>query len=241
MELELTNSRVVAVDGGTATGKSRLVEELAALLRLRGVPVLHVSSGHLYRAVTYAALQLAAGREPPEAVERVRGLGADQLLAVAREHEVAMHNGAAWIDGGAADVEGRLKAPGVGAAVSHVASFLAVRQLVNVLIRRQVNEFDGYVLIDGRDITHTVVPDAPLKLLLVVSPQVAAQRSREHTQEGVVARDTADRAHAHGALRHPDDPGEGVRVLATDEHTPESLRDEVYELMRGVFAELPEL
>jgi len=33
MKIELKNNRVVAVDGGTATGKGRLIEELAQLLR----------------------------------------------------------------------------------------------------------------------------------------------------------------------------------------------------------------
>jgi hypothetical protein len=42
-------------------------------------------------------------------------------------------------------------------------------------------------------------------------------------------------------MRHPDNPGEGVIVLSTDEHTPESVRDHVYAFMRVVFPELPEL
>ncbi len=241
MDVELTNIRVVAVDGGTATGKSRLVEELAGLLRRKGVPALHVSSGHLYRAVTYLALKSSRKRDPKEAAVWVREhTNEHSLVKLAIKHQVQMHGGLAWIDGAAAEVETQLKAPGVGLALPHVASFLPVREVVNALIRRQVNEFDGYVLIDGRDIGHGVVPDAPLKLLLVVSPEVAAARSKEHTVEEVVARDTADRAHAHGALRHPNDPGDGVRVVATDAHTPESIRDEVYGLMREVFAGLPE-
>lgn len=241
MEVNLTNRRVVAVDGGTATGKSRLVEELANVLRLHGVPVLHVSSGHLYRVVAYAALRHTGCEEVEEAVKRVHGMEVETLLMLAARHGLEMHNGLAWIDGAPALVDEQLKAPGVGATVSYVSSFLPVRELVNVLIRRQVNEFDGYVLIDGRDITHTVVPDAPLKLLLVVRPEVAAERSREHTVAEVVARDTADRKHPHGALRHPNDPGEGVVVVATDDHTPESARDEVYGLMRRVFGDLPAL
>jgi len=242
MNIELTNNRVVAIDGGAATGKGRLIDELSRLLRLKGVPVVHLSSGHLYRAVTWLALGRAGKPDPREAADWVKEhMEAAELVGLAQEHGVEMHGGLVWIDGAAADVDGQLKAPGVGLAISHVSGFLAVRELANELIRRQVNEFDGYVLIDGRDITHTVVPDALLKLLLVVHPRVAAERSPEHTEEELVARDAADRAHAHGALRHPDDPGEGVRVLATDNHTPESVRDEVYAMMREVWPELPEI
>ena len=92
---------------------------------------------------------------------------------------------------------------------------------------------------DGRDTTHVIVPDAGLKLLLTVAPEVAAERSREHTREEIIARDDADRAHKHGALRHPDDPGDGVLVLPTDDHTPESVRDHVYKMMHKVWPELP--
>jgi hypothetical protein len=70
---------------------------------------------------------------------------------------------------------------------------------------------------------------------------VAAARSREHTLEESIARDTRDRGRIFGQLKHPDDPGEGVIVLSTDNHTPESLRDEVYGLMVGIFTELPGL
>jgi cytidylate kinase len=107
--------------------------------------------------------------------------------------------------------------------------------------RRQVNEFDGFVLIDGRDIGHGVVPDAPLKLLLTVAPHIAAARSKEHTMEEIMARNKADQAKEHGALKTAEDPGEGVIVLPTDEHTPETVRDYVYELIRAVWPELPAL
>jgi cytidylate kinase len=88
-----------------------------------------------------------------------------------------------------------------------------------------------------------VVPDARLKLLLTVAPEVAAQRSQEHGIEEIIARDVNDRSRqrGHGELRASEDPGEGVMVVATDAHSPESIRDYVYELMREVFPELPEL
>lgn len=245
MDVELTNLRVVTVDGGTATGKSRLVEELASLLRLKGIPVIHVSSGHLYRAAAFLALEYVRAEWPDatneEIAASVRTMDAQACLDLMRTHLVEMHNGAVWIDGSVASVEGKLKAPLVGVVVPHVASFLPVRQLVNSIIRRQINEFDGYVLIDGRDIGHGVVPDARLKLLLVVSPEIAAVRSIEHTKDEIIARDEADRRHKHGPLPHPDNVHESVRVISTDSHTPESVRDEVYALMREVFTGLPEL
>lgn len=236
MDVELINQRVVAVDGGTATGKGRLIEELAQLMRLKGVPVIHASTGSIYRAVAVAALE--ASRHD---MVKVRKLSPARLLGLAARRQVAMHGGQVWMDGAPVNVDEVLKASGVGMAASVVSGVIEVRHLISDITRRQINEFDGFALIDGRDIGHMVVPDAPLKLLLTVAPEVAAERSREHTMDEIIARDERDRAKPYGELRHAHDPGEGVIVLATDMHTPESVRDHVYGLMRETFADLPEL
>jgi len=249
MKLELKNLRVVAVDGGTATGKGRLIEELAQFLRANGVSVIHVSTGSVFRALAYLAIEKMAPEVPEKlgltdaevnhkALDLIREMSSEELMALARGHLVEMHNGQVWIDGEPADVDGQLKAPAVGTGASILGDVPEVREWMTEITRRQINEFDGFILIDGRDISHQVVPDAPLKLLLTVAPEVAAARSREHSLEEIIARDTRDRARPFGQLKHPDDPGEGVIVLATDTHTPESLRDHVFKLMQGVFAGL---
>jgi cytidylate kinase len=228
----------VAVDGGTATGKGRLVEELAKLLRMKGVPVIHLSTGSLFRAVAVAAMDYARRKPVEETLERVRAYDGPKLVDLAVARRVEMHNGEVWMDG-AVMTEEQLKTPGVGMGASIVGVHPEVRRFLDNQTRRQINEFDGFLLIDGRDITYTVVPDAPLKLLLTVAPHIAAARSREHTQAEIEARNQADQTRQHGALRTPEDPGAGVIVLPTDEHTPESVRDHVYGLMRAVWPELP--
>lgn len=251
-DVELVNHRVVAVDGGTATGKGRLVDELSQLMRLKGVPVIHLSTGSLYRAVALAAMDAMRskvggrrGKTPAEvsqeALEAVRQLNPSRYVQLAQPRRIEMHGGAVWMDGVAVSVDEQLKAPSVGTGASVVSRYLPVRDFVNGIARRQINEFDGYVLVDGRDIGSHVVPDAPLKLLLVVSPEVAAERSSEHTLDEIVARDHADRNREHGPLPHPDNAAADMVVLATDDHTPESLRDHVYALMRKTFPELPKV
>ena len=247
--VELINRRVVAIDGGTATGKGRLIDELSQLMRLKGIPVVHLSTGSLYRAVAYVSLMdikrriSTRGRTDAQithsALAALREMVPEKMMELAKKKDVSMHGGAVWIGGAPASVEEILKAPGSGMGSSIVSRPVVVREFVNVVARRQVNEFDGYVLIDGRDTTHVIVPDASLKLLLTVSPEVAAKRSTEHTMEEIIARDEADWSKSYGELRHSSNPGDGVKVIATDDHTPESIRDEVYRLMRSVFPELP--
>jgi cytidylate kinase len=249
-DVTITNSRVVAIDGGTATGKGRLIDELSQLLRLKGVPAIHLSTGSLYRAVAYAALEAVVGKVPKKrelseaelslrALELVRAMDAATYLKEAQKRQVEMHGGVVWMDGQPASEDEQLKGPGVGTGSSIVSRQLPVRRFVDVIARRQVNEFDGFVLVDGRDIGKGVVPEAPLKLLLTVAPEIAAKRSTEHSIEEIIARDRRDRDKPHGALPHPDNPGYEVVVLSTDHHTPESIRDEVYALMRQVFPSLP--
>jgi len=240
MNVELNNLRVVAVDGGTATGKGRLIDELAKLLRLKGVPVIQISTGSLYRAVAVAGLQSVKVKNRP-ALDVVREMSGEQLIELANARKIEMHGGMVWIDGEAALVDEQLKAPGVGTGASIVGGRIEVRHMVDDIARRQINEFDGFVLIDGRDIGHGVVPDAPLKLLLTVAPEVAAARSSEHSLAEILERDNRDRNRPFGQLKHPDDPGVGVIVLPTDEHTPESVRDHVYALMEKIFRDLPPL
>jgi CMP/dCMP kinase len=250
--IDLQNNRVVAIDGGTATGKGRLILELSTTMRLKGVPVIHISTGSIYRAVAYCGLEdskkrvrnrakLSEVQLIDRALEQLGQMKPERMLELARQHQVEVHSGAVWMDGAEASLDDQIKAPGVGPGAVIVSRHVPVREFVNAVTRRQINEFDGYSLVDGRDITHTVIPDAPLKLLLTVSPEIAAERSREHTIEGIRARDEADRKKAHGALRHPANPGEGVLVVETDNHTPESIRDHVYHLMEKVFGDLPPL
>src|SRR6516164_8882772 len=98
-EVELKNRRVVAIDGGTATGKGRLISELSALLRLKGVPVIHLSTGSMYRAVAYLGLQKARGKDVATKLARLRGIRAESLLAAAHERRVELHGGEVWLDG----------------------------------------------------------------------------------------------------------------------------------------------
>jgi cytidylate kinase len=138
--IELTNRRVVAIDGGTGTGKSRLGYELAQLLRTKGVPALFISTGYLYRAVTFAVLEAALaqaqrrrvrqGERLDWAIDRVRQLGEADMVAAIDNHSIAMHGGQVWLDEAPVDAETQLKTPGIGIVIPHVAGFPEVRAMV---------------------------------------------------------------------------------------------------------------
>ncbi len=94
---------------------------------------------------------------------------------------------------GDTDVTSAIREPRVSAAVSGVARVTAVREWVNDLFRTLVaaSALPG-VIVEGRDITTVVAPDAAVRILLTAAPEVrAARRSAELTDEDAAAVATA--------------------------------------------------
>ncbi len=77
----------------------------------------------------------------------------------------------------------------VSGAVSGVARVPEVRVQVNEMFRRIVAESDyPAVVVEGRDITTVVAPDAPVRILLTAAPEVrAARRAGELAGENAAA------------------------------------------------------
>jgi CMP/dCMP kinase len=100
---------------------------------------------------------------------------------------------------GATDVTEAIRESRVTDAVSGVARVPAVRQYVNSLFRSVVTSSGRPgVVIEGRDITTVVAPDAPVRILLTAAPEVrAARRSAELTTEDAAA--VADALHRRDA------------------------------------------
>ena len=94
-----------------------------------------------------------------------------------------------WVRVGAADVTEAIREPRVSDAVSGVARVPAVRESVNRMFRALVAASGRPgVVVEGRDITTVVAPDAPVRILLTAAPEVrAARRSAEVTTQDAAA------------------------------------------------------
>lgn len=169
--------RVVAIDGPSASGKSSTAREVAALLGL-----VHLNSGLLYRAITWAALRdgWLAADDFDERLERLRfdlvPDPPDFRLRVDGERP------GPWLQ--SADVTAR---------VSEVAARESVRRRVNDALRA-AGERTGLV-VDGRDIGTAVFPDAFLKIFLTATAEERARRRlterRDPTGTAAVAREAS--------------------------------------------------
>ena len=161
---ETTKSLVIAIDGPAGAGKSTIAAMLAARL---GIP--YLDTGATYRAV--ALLALRAGIEPP--------LGEDDVALVIRlanEHQIELRHGdgglAVTIDG--EDVSSEIRSPDCSMMASAVSAVSDVRRRL-VAMQRELGQERGGVM-EGRDITSVVFPDAALRVFLTAAPEERARR-----------------------------------------------------------------
>jgi cytidylate kinase len=148
---------VVAIDGPAGAGKSTIAKALADDLGIE-----YLDTGAMYRGVTFEVLRRGLEATDIEAVGRV----AREIHFVQTRHSLQVNG---------VDATAEIRTPAVDAAVSHVAANSAVREVLRTRQREWIAEHGGGV-VEGRDIGSVVFPDATLKVYLVASPLVRAER-----------------------------------------------------------------
>lgn len=153
---------VVAVDGPAGSGKSSVSKEVA---RRRGYG--YLDTGAAYRALAWHVLERGADTSDSSAVLDATG---DFGFSISTDPDTY------WVRVGETDVTDAIREPRVTEAVSGVARVPAVRQGVNALFRAIMARSAPGIVVEGRDITTIVAPDAPVRLLLTADPAVRAAR-----------------------------------------------------------------
>jgi len=183
---------VIAIDGPAGAGKSTVARGVAGALGLT-----YLDSGAMYRSVALAALR--AGVDPADA---------DAVATLARGASIRLVGPGVLLDG--EDVSAAIRTPEVTEAASVVSAHPGVREAM-VATQRAMIDAGDYVA-EGRDIGTVVSPDSPLKVFLVASARVRAERRAQQTGEDVgdvlaaqTERDRRDREREHGALRAAED------------------------------------
>lgn len=180
---------IIAIDGPAGSGKSSVSKAVA-----RALGYGYLDTGAAYRALAWHVLDRGADTDDAEAV-----------LAAASDFDLrlALDADDRTVHVGDTDVTEAIREPRVSSAVSGVARVPEVRAAVNDLFRSLVaRAAQPAVVVEGRDITTVVAPDAPVRILLTASPEVrAARRAKELSGEdaGAVAaalhkRDASDSA-----------------------------------------------
>lgn len=155
---------LVAIDGPAGSGKSSVSRAVAERMEY-GI----LDTGAAYRALTWAALEADVDLEDSVAVEEVLD---DWGFSISLR-------GAQVVIVGDADVTHEIRDPGVSRQVSNVSKHPRVRERLNAMFLEIVAEsgLPG-VVIEGRDITTVVAPNAPVRILMTASPEVRALRRK---------------------------------------------------------------
>ncbi|MGB3909589.1 MAG: (d)CMP kinase [Pseudolysinimonas sp.] len=162
---------VVAVDGPAGSGKSSVSRAAASRLGFD-----FLDTGAAYRALTWLALERGVDIDDRDAVIRL----VDEL-----EYATIPTPGDTIVTVGATDVTSAIREPRITAVVSDVARIPEVRVRLTEMFRAMIAASrEAGIVVEGRDITTVVAPDAEVRILLTADEDVRiARRSRELTPE----------------------------------------------------------
>ena len=178
--------KIIAIDGPAGSGKSTVARALASAL---GWAFLH--TGAMYRAVTCEALDQGVDVNDQRAVA---ALAASLRLTTLPRVTV---NGR--------DVEEEIRTDRINTAVSVVAANALVRATMVARQRQWAAEQPLGTVVEGRDITTVVFPEATLKVFLTASLEERARRRGDEGEASVARRDEADTNRDASPLRQADD------------------------------------
>ncbi|KUH37261.1 MULTISPECIES: (d)CMP kinase [Streptomyces] len=204
---DTVESVIVAIDGPSGTGKSSTSKAVAAKLGLS-----YLDTGAQYRAITW--WMLSNGIDVDDAAAVADASGKPVILSGTDPSHPTI-----TVDG--VDASGPIRTQEVTSAVSAVSAVPEVRSRITELQRSIAASAPLGIVVEGRDIGTTVLPDADLKIFLTASAEArAARRAGElkgadvaATREALVRRDAADSSRKTSPLAKADD---AVEVDTTD-------------------------
>lgn len=147
----------VAIDGPSGAGKSVIALKLADKYNL-----LHINSGAMYRVIALEALRTNTDKDDVDALINIIQSTRIQLLP---KQIVFMNN---------EDVTQAIRHENI----SKLSSYISKHKMVRKLLVEQQQEMVKMknCIMEGRDITTVVIPDAEIKIYLTASVDVRATR-----------------------------------------------------------------
>ena len=215
-------SRVIAIDGPSASGKSTVARKVAGRLGW-----IYVDSGSLYRGITWLAIK--SGTDTGKA-------GAVDKLVEGMEFSFSVGNGGVCFRINGKDPGEAIRSAEVNALVSVVAAVPSVRRKVVSSLKSLVRF--GDLVMEGRDIGTAVFPGAAHKFYLDASIEERARRRNAEAGSGEGVEETGKQLACRDAIdsRRQMDPlrkAEGAVVIDSTGIDAEGVADLIVEHLGG--------
>ncbi|CAB4614476.1 MAG: (d)CMP kinase [Actinobacteria bacterium] len=199
------NPLIIAIDGPAGSGKSSVSKQVA-----REKNFGYLDTGAAYRALAWASLN-------------TKGFGLAELetknLLNDFDYSISIDPDNYWVKVGGEDVTEAIRTPAVAEYVSKVAKIASVRTFMKDLTHKIVaNSGLSGVVVEGRDITTVVAPEAKIRILLTASETVRLnRRSAELSESNVesVKRQVLDRDASDSKVVDFMTPAPGVQLVDT--------------------------
>ena len=166
----------IAIDGPAGAGKSTVAQKVAKELSF-----VYVDTGAMYRAMALYLLRKGVNREEPDEIGE-----ACQNAEISIEYQ----NGEQIVLLDGENVNAHLRTEEVSAMASVSSAVPRVREKLLDLQRKLARTMS--VVMDGRDIGTTILPDADVKIYLTASSLTRARRRYLEYQEKGEACDLAE-------------------------------------------------
>lgn len=213
---------VIAIDGPGGAGKSTIAKLLAKKLNY-----LHLDTGAMYRAVTLAAIR-----------DNLNFDDKKNLIKLANKINITFDkNGEIYLNN--KNVSEAIRSSEVNTHVSKIAAVKGVRE---VLVKKQQQlAQQNKVVMDGRDITTVVLPEAEHKFFLTASLAERAKRryqevksknkdaDLEEIKKSIARRDKLDSEREHSPLKKAED----AVLIDTTELSIDEVLKKMISLIKG--------
>lgn len=154
----MKNKINIAIDGPSGVGKTVMAKMLAKELNYK-----FISSGNLYRAIAYNSLIKNIDLNNEQEINNSWNFND---LFITEDEKIFLNN---------EDITLKIREDKVSLVASLIAKFQSVRIKVNEFIQNFGNKNKG-IIVDGRDATYRILPDAEAKFFLWATPEIRAKR-----------------------------------------------------------------
>ncbi|WP_246099889.1 (d)CMP kinase [Tessaracoccus rhinocerotis] len=218
----MTGPMVIAIDGPSGSGKSTTARLLAQRLGLA-----YLDTGAMYRAIAWAYLRSGLDASDTEGI-RSLAVSTDLRIATIPDQPRVSVDGEVVTDA--------IREPRISENVSTVAAIPEVRKFLIRKMREIIAAHGRRIVVEGRDITTVVAPDAQVRVLLVADPDARVARRRaelgERVDETAVTDQVIRRDRDDSRVTNFTEAAEGVTVIDSTHIGPDEVVEHIVQLTR---------